>query len=192
LIIYKTKPANRNCTNIQEQSYFAAIMSAELNPLDLVGERKKVSCSNIVLETTTMTIIKPIPTMTLPSTLVSSFATMALAMTLSTSSENLDIFDRELPDAHQQLSIQLGKDLEMFTIFNELPIELRLKIWRLAFPAARKVNLCGDSRATTWEGDKLPAWKSMTVTQVGYVDPKSLSQMPQKFHQFGDIFDSIP
>ena len=50
LIIYKTKPANRNCTNIQEQSYFAAIMSAELNPLDLVGERNKVSCSNILFE----------------------------------------------------------------------------------------------------------------------------------------------
>jgi hypothetical protein len=116
--------------------------------------------------------------MTLSSTLVSSFATMALAMTLSTSSENLDIFDRELPDAHQQLSIQLGKDLEMFTIFNEVPIELRLKIWRLAFPATRKVDLCGDSRgrATTRKGGKLPAWKSMTVTQVSYVDPKYLSK----------------
>jgi hypothetical protein len=53
----------------------------------------------------------------------------------------LHLFTFELPDKEQQLSPQLGKDLDTFTLFPELPLEVRLRIWRDAFPGPRFVHL---------------------------------------------------
>lgn len=36
---------------------------------------------------------------------------------------------------------ELGNDANIFTAFPFLPTEIRLKIWRYAFPGARNVNL---------------------------------------------------
>jgi hypothetical protein len=44
----------------------------------------------------------------------------------------------ELPDPDGEVFIQLGNGLSEFTIFQELSLELRLKIWRSAFPRSRK------------------------------------------------------
>lgn len=46
----------------------------------------------------------------------------------------------ELPDLLAELFLQLGKDLDTFTCFGRLHIELRLMIWRLTFPRGRHVN----------------------------------------------------
>ncbi|KAG4438378.1 hypothetical protein IFR05_006140 [Cadophora sp. M221] len=42
-----------------------------------------------------------------------------------------------LPDYDEKLFIQLdtSKTLRTFTLFNKLPLELRLSIWRATFPA---------------------------------------------------------
>lgn len=47
----------------------------------------------------------------------------------------------ELPDPKHQLFIQLGEDLDTFTLFPKLPIEIRPRIWRDAFPPPRYINL---------------------------------------------------
>jgi hypothetical protein len=58
-----------------------------------------------------------------------------------TARECLLLFTFELPDPGIQLYIQLGKDLDTFPLFPKSPLELRLKIWRGAFPMPRFVNL---------------------------------------------------
>ncbi|KAL2064475.1 hypothetical protein VTL71DRAFT_4969 [Oculimacula yallundae] len=45
-----------------------------------------------------------------------------------------------LPDFYQLLYLQLGADLKAFNCFGKLPLELRLMVWRLAFPRGRYVN----------------------------------------------------
>jgi hypothetical protein len=57
-----------------------------------------------------------------------------------TSSSSTSIFN-EFPDPDQVLAIQRGKNTETFTCFPDLPIEIRLKIWRYSFPAPRAINL---------------------------------------------------
>lgn len=47
----------------------------------------------------------------------------------------------ELPDTEQELFFQLGKDLDTFTLFPKLAIEIRLKIYRLCFPSPRTVSI---------------------------------------------------
>jgi hypothetical protein len=61
-------------------------------------------------------------------------------VTEQTAQECLLLFTLELPDPELELYIQLGKDLDTFTIFPELPLELRLEIWRGAFPNPRFVH----------------------------------------------------
>ncbi|KAL5328730.1 hypothetical protein ACEPPN_002233 [Leptodophora sp. 'Broadleaf-Isolate-01'] len=41
-----------------------------------------------------------------------------------------------LPDPNEELFIQLdhNKTLRTFTVFNKLPLELRLSVWRKTFP----------------------------------------------------------
>ncbi|PVH74842.1 hypothetical protein DL98DRAFT_537093 [Cadophora sp. DSE1049] len=46
----------------------------------------------------------------------------------------------QLPDFLQNLVLQLGDDLDTFTCFSRLPVEIRLVIWRLTFPRGRHVN----------------------------------------------------
>ena len=57
-----------------------------------------------------------------------------------TSSSSMYIFN-ELLDPGQALAVQRGDDTETFTCFPDLPIEIRLKIWRHSFPAPRAINL---------------------------------------------------
>jgi hypothetical protein len=45
----------------------------------------------------------------------------------------------ELPDRKQELFIQLGDDLDVFHPFPDLPMELRLMVWRFVRPRPRKV-----------------------------------------------------
>jgi hypothetical protein len=68
------------------------------------------------------------------------------------------LFTFELPDPEIQLYIQLGKDLDTFTLFPRLPLELRLKIWRRAFPKPRLVHI-GPSCSVCycWSHDYLKA-----------------------------------
>ena len=47
----------------------------------------------------------------------------------------------ELPNPDQELFIQLGNSLSEFTLFQKLPLEVRLKVWRSAFPRSRKCFL---------------------------------------------------
>ena len=51
------------------------------------------------------------------------------------------LFANEMPDSDQELFSPGVKDLNIFHFFPKLPIEVRLAIWRLCFPAPRKVNL---------------------------------------------------
>ncbi|KAE8443158.1 hypothetical protein EG329_002327 [Mollisiaceae sp. DMI_Dod_QoI] len=50
----------------------------------------------------------------------------------------LDLFDK-LPDANQELYVPLGKCLDTFTLFGNLPSEIRVDIWKLCFPKPRSV-----------------------------------------------------
>src|SRR5271168_5367829 len=65
------------------------------------------------------------------------------ASSMDESQSILDVFTFELPDRHQELFIQLGKDLQAFTYFQNLPLELRLAVWRLGFPSPRPVYFDG-------------------------------------------------
>ncbi|KAE9370204.1 hypothetical protein N431DRAFT_344001, partial [Stipitochalara longipes BDJ] len=56
------------------------------------------------------------------------------------SSTSIPLFN-QLPDPNQEIAIQRGKDTDTFTYFPELPIEIRLKIWRYSFPRPRPINL---------------------------------------------------
>jgi len=47
----------------------------------------------------------------------------------------------ELPDPEEELFIQQSQNLETFYPFPRLPIELRNKIWQLALPGPRHVNI---------------------------------------------------
>jgi hypothetical protein len=48
----------------------------------------------------------------------------------------------ELPDSDGELSMQnLVPPRTQFTFFNKLPIEMRIRIWRLCFPRPRLINL---------------------------------------------------
>jgi hypothetical protein len=76
---------------------------------------------------------------TLPTQLVSSAYPHLVSE--QTAREYLHLFTFELPDPEIQLYIQLGKDLDSFTLFQKLPLELRLKIWRSTFPKPRFVSL---------------------------------------------------
>ncbi|KAF8863003.1 hypothetical protein BDZ45DRAFT_738682 [Acephala macrosclerotiorum] len=53
----------------------------------------------------------------------------------------LSTFEDELPDPDQALYIQMGKPLDVFERFSNLPIEIRLRIWRLSFPEGRNMWL---------------------------------------------------
>jgi len=53
---------------------------------------------------------------------------------------NLKLLSLELPDPDQHLYSQ-GDPLLAFACFPKLPIELRLAVWRFAFPAPCKVNI---------------------------------------------------
>ncbi|KAG4437338.1 hypothetical protein IFR05_007190 [Cadophora sp. M221] len=55
-------------------------------------------------------------------------------------SYSLDLAD-ELPDLYEQLFFQLGPALEEFIVFPKLPLEVRLMIWRFAFPPGRHAIL---------------------------------------------------
>ena len=62
----------------------------------------------------------------------------------------LNLFLCELPDPETELFLELSKNLDIFTSFPELPLEIRLEIWRLTFPGPRTVCLdpcdCRDYR----------------------------------------------
>lgn len=80
----------------------------------------------------------------------------------------LAIFTTELPDKKQNLYIQLGKDLDQFTVFRALPLEIRNMIWRQALPnwKARKIDICASYSEMAWLGKKIPARRAMPVTLV--------------------------
>jgi hypothetical protein len=57
-------------------------------------------------------------------------------------SEKLSLLTFELPDPEQDLTVQYpGVAATTFTCFSELALEIRLIIWRAAFPKGRKVVL---------------------------------------------------
>lgn len=87
---------------------------------------------------------------------------------LSNRLQILAIFTTELPDEDQNLYYQLGKDLDQFTVFRALPLEIRNMIWRQALPnwKARKIDICASYSETTWSGKKIPARRAMPVTMV--------------------------
>ncbi|KAL2067705.1 hypothetical protein VTL71DRAFT_15801 [Oculimacula yallundae] len=55
----------------------------------------------------------------------------------------LQIFDNELPDSEQTISTEDTR-LSEFTLFKNLPVELRLKIWNLCLPKGRRLCLYPD------------------------------------------------
>jgi hypothetical protein len=62
----------------------------------------------------------------------------------------------ELPDPDQELFIQLGNGLSVFTLFQKLPLEVRLKVWRSAFPRSRKRFLDYIPDGSEYDGDYSP------------------------------------
>jgi hypothetical protein len=54
--------------------------------------------------------------------------------------KTLDVFVLELPDPGVTLFEQITRQ---FTCFSKLPTELRLQIWKAAFPSARNIDLSG-------------------------------------------------
>ena len=55
--------------------------------------------------------------------------------------EVLALLLHELPDPEQDLFLQHSNGPQEFTFFPKLPLEIRLSVWRSAFPAPRHVNL---------------------------------------------------
>ncbi|CZR68831.1 uncharacterized protein PAC_18731 [Phialocephala subalpina] len=71
----------------------------------------------------------------------------------------------ELPDPNQELSIQLFKPLDVFHPFPELPIEIRLRIWRLTFPKHRNMNLD-------------PCYGLRTRDMAKWLRPRTIRELP--------------
>jgi hypothetical protein len=84
--------------------------------------------------------------------------------TSASQKESLDlaILRDVLPDGDEDLAVQFDDLPRVFTLFPQLPRKLRLKIWRLLFPAGRHITLDSSFGLIPYEYEN--AWQSERKT----------------------------
>ncbi|PMD43221.1 hypothetical protein L207DRAFT_580089 [Hyaloscypha variabilis F] len=88
-----------------------------------------------------------------------------------TISEKLFLLNFELPDPEQDLTVQYpGAAATEFTCFSELALEIRLMIWRAAFPKGRKVVLKVQWKQSNYYGPPLPV--TLRINRESMIETK--------------------